>query len=59
LKHGTKRNSVGTTKPFVAVEAPTFVPRRVAPWPWATTEYNWSEKRKQFEAKRLLKSEAY
>ena len=32
-------------------------PRQVAPWPWRTTAWNWSEARKQFEAKRLKKSE--
>ena len=31
------------------------VPRTVD-WPWATTPWNWSEKRDQFEAHRLPKS---
>jgi hypothetical protein len=33
--------------------------RKVAPWPWATTAWNWNETRDQFEKKRLKKSEIH
>ena len=32
-------------------------PRKVAPWPWRFSAWNWSEKRDQFESTRLSKSQ--
>lgn len=49
-----RRSGQGTMgRDVVGDEGPS--PRKIAPWPWATTPWNWSEKRDQFEATRLPK----
>ena len=54
--YAEEREGLGSWKSAVAMAAPA---RKVAPWPWRTTPWNWSEKRDQFEAKRLKKSEIH
>ena len=50
--YGTEREGVGSRKSALAMAAQA---RKVAPWPWATTPWNWDETLDQFQATRLPK----
>ena len=59
-KEGQERRTSGRWKETMARHVGSDEgarPRKVAPWPWRTTAWNWSEKREQYEATRLKRSD--